>query len=145
MPQELTFPDSGRPAPHRESSRPILVWFSILAAPLAWAARLLVNYTIAGQHCTGAANIGAMALPDGRIATILLIDLLALLLAIIAGCIAYGRWREARSENTGGAHHLVHSGEGRARFLAMCGMLTSTLFGVAVIIDAIGTIIGPPC
>lgn len=145
MPQELPFPESSHSATRRERTSQSLVWFSIVAAPLAWATRLLVNYTIAGQHCAGAADIGAMAHPNGQIATILLIDLLAVLLAVIAGSIAYAAWRETRSESSGGAHHLVHSGEGRQRFLAMCGMLTSTLFGVAVIIDAIGTIIGPPC
>ena len=145
MPQELPYPASNHPAPRHESSHELLTWFSIVAPPLAWAARLLVNYAIAGQHCTGAADIGAMALPEERIATILLIDILAVVLAFVAGVIAYRRWREPRSERGGGAHHLVHSGEGRARFLAMCGMLTSALFGVAVIIDAIGTIMGPPC
>ena len=138
MPQELSYPGSSHSAPHRESSHEILTWFAITAAPLAWVTRLLVNYTIAGQHCVGAANIGALALPDEWIATILLVDLLALLLAAIAGSIAYRQWREMRSENGGSVHHLVHSGEGRARFLAMCGMLTSALFGVAVIIDASG-------
>lgn len=145
MPQELPYPASSHPAPRRDSSHEILTWFSIVAAPLAWSARLLVNYTIAGQHCVGAANIGAVAVPDDWITTILLIDLIAVLLAAIAGSIAYRQWGETRSERGGSAHRLVHSGEGRARFLAMCGMLTSALFGVAIIIDAIGTIIGPPC
>lgn len=131
MPQALSYPDTNHPAPQREPTRQTLVWLSIVAAPLAWSARLLVNYTIAGQHCTGAANIGAQALPNGRIATILLIDLIAVLLAVIAGSIAYRQWREKRTDS--------------ARFLAMCGMLTSTLFGVAIVIDAIGTIVGPPC
>ena len=145
MPQALPYPETNHPAPQRERTQQILVWFSIVGAPLAWSARLLVNYTIAGQHCVGAANTGALAVPDDWIATILLIDLIAVLLAAIAGSIAYRQWRETRSESSGGAHHLAHSGVGRARFLAMCGMLTSALFGVAIIIDAIGTFVGPPC
>jgi hypothetical protein len=104
-----------------------------------------VNYSIAGRHCVGAADIGAMAMPNGRVATMLVIDLIATLIAATAGYVAYQHWLETKSEKGGGAHHLVHSGEGRTRFLAMCGMLASGLFGVAVIIDAIGTIVGPPC
>jgi hypothetical protein len=118
---------------------------AVVAAPLAWTAHLLVNYSIAGQHCVGAADIGAMATPDGRVATILVIDLIATLIAATAGYVSHQHWLETQGEKGGGAHRLLHSGEGRTRFLSMCGMLTSGLFGVAIIIDAIGTIVGPTC
>jgi hypothetical protein len=145
MPQDLSISGSAHPAPQRGNTHQGALWFSVVAAPLGWAAHLLVNYSIAGQNCLGAADIDGMARPDGRLTAILLIDLAAILLAIIAGYIAFQRWLDTRTEKGGGAHHLVHSGEGRTRFLAMCGILTSALFGFAVVIDAIGSILGPPC
>jgi hypothetical protein len=145
MPHQDTLSGSSHPAPQRARTPQTILWLSVIGAPLAWAARLLVNYSIAGQYCIGAADIGQRALAHGRLTTILTIDLVAALVALIAGGIAYQHWLETQSEKGGGAHRLVHSGEGRTRFLAMCGMLTSALFGLAVIIDAIGTSIGPPC
>ncbi len=145
MPHELPISGTAHPAPQRERTRQGALWFSVLAAPLGWAAHLLANYSIAGRNCVGAADIGEMARPGGQLTAILLIDLSAALLALAAGYIALQRWLDTRTEKGGGAHHLVHSGEGRRRFLAMCGMLTSTLFGLAVAIDAIGSILGPPC
>jgi hypothetical protein len=145
MTHEQPISGSDHPAPQRGRTDQTVLWLTVIAAPLAWAARLLINYSIAGQHCLGAADIGERALPHGRLTTILLIDLVAALIAAAAGYAARQRWLETQSEKGGGAHRLVHSGEGRTRFLAMCGMLTSALFGLAIIIDAIGAMIGPPC
>lgn len=145
MPQQQSLPRSDHPAPQRENAHQTMLWLSVVGPPLAWAAHLLINYAIAGQHCVGAADVGAIASQHGRVTTMLIIDLLATMLAAATGYLAYHRWLETQSKKGGGAHHLVHSGEGRTRFLALCGMLTSALFGIAVIIDAIGTIVGPPC
>ncbi|MET1046454.1 MAG: hypothetical protein ABWX70_07090 [Hyphomicrobium sp.] len=145
MPHNLPATGTAHPAPKRDTTNEGVLWFSVFAAPLAWAAHLLVNYTIAGRHCVGAAEIGAIGRPEGQLAVIVSIDIAAALVAIVAGDIAVRRWRETKSEKGGGTQHLVHSGEGRTRFLAMSAMLTSGLFGLAVVIDAIGTILGPPC
>ncbi len=145
MPHDLPISCSPHPGPQRERTHQGSLWFSLLAPPLGWAAHLLVNYSIAGQNCVGGIDIREMPQANGRLTAILLIDLAATLLAIVAGYIAFQRWLDTRTEKGGGAHHLVHSGEGRTRFLAMCGMLTSALFGLAVVIDAIGSILGPPC
>jgi len=137
---------SSHPAPHRERAPFPALAFGLFAAPLAWAAHLLLNYSIAGHSCVGA------AIPDFRVGStrveftsILLIDLCAIALAIAAGYVAYCLWERTKEEKGGDMHHLVHAGEGRTRFLAMCGMLTSLLFGLAVLIDALGAMVGPPC
>lgn len=145
MPNDLPISGSAHPAPQRNKTHQGALWFSVVAAPLAWVAHLLVNYAIAGQECVASAGEASMALASGRVTTMLLIDLAAVLLAGVAGYIAVERWRDTQSETGGGGHHLLHRGEGRTRFLAMCGILTSALFGVAVLIDAIGTVLGPPC
>jgi hypothetical protein len=145
MPQLETLSGSNHPSPQRDRVFAPYLWFSVIAAPLAWAARLLVNYAIAGQRCVGAANVELKTLSHSSFVTMLLIDLLAITVAAIAGYVAYLHWLQTRTDKAGGTHVLVHSGEGRTRFLAMCGMLSSTLFGIAVAMDAIGNALGPPC
>ena len=61
------------------------------------------------------------------------------------GYVAFELWKKTWQEKEGDAHRLVQSGEGRTRFLAMCGVLTSVLFGLAVIFDVIGAMVGPAC
>jgi hypothetical protein len=145
MSNDLPITDTPHPAPQRRKTQQSILWLSVVGPPIAWAAHLLVNYTIAGQRCGNPPAAGSTALADGSVTTMLLIDVVALLLAGAAGYVAYGHWLETKSEKGGSTHELVHSGEGRTRFLAMCGMLTSALVGVGVAIDVVGTIIGPPC
>lgn len=145
MPNDHTISGSAHPAPQRNKINQGFLWLSVLAAPLAWVAHLLVNYAIADHACSALAGGTGSAFAGGQLTTMLLIDLAAILFSVAAGYIAVEHWRNSQSERGGGMQHLVHSGEGRTRFLAMCGILTSALFATAVLIDAIGTILGPPC
>lgn len=107
---------------------------------------LLVNYSIAGQNCLGAAAIESSALGSHDVlSTIFIVDIVALALAASAGYVALELWKKTKDEKSGATQELVQAGEGRTRFMAMCGMLTSALFGVAVAVDALGSIVGPPC
>jgi hypothetical protein len=117
--------------------------FGLFAAPIGWALHLLVNYSIAGQNCVGA--VAASANARGAYSVILLIDLAAVILTVVAGLVAYDLWKKTKEEKVGDTHRLVQTGEGRTRFLALCGILTSTLFGLAVIVDVLGIVVGPTC
>jgi hypothetical protein len=145
MPENPSMTGSDHTAPHRERAPYVALVFGLVAAPLGWALHLLVNYSIAGQYCAGAALTAATTGSDDTVSTIFLVDLIAVVLAIAGGYIAFEVWEKAKQEKEGGAHRLVQAGEGRTRFLAMCGVLTSLLFGLAVVFDAIGAMVGPPC
>jgi hypothetical protein len=79
------------------------------------------------------------------LSAIMIVNLGALVLAIFGGYVAFDLWKQTKHEKDGDVHQLVHAGEGRTRFLAICGILTDTLFGLAVAVDALGSIVGPPC
>ena len=120
--------------------------FCLFAAPLAWALHLLVNNSIAGENCSGAAVSDAASHRWSQaIWAIYVIDAIAVGLSIAACYVAYELWKSSTQERTGDAHRSVHSGEGRTRFLALWAMLTSILFGFAILADALGVFVGPTC
>lgn len=143
MASDLPVSGSAHPAPHRGRASPVALWFAILAPPLAWALRLMINTVIAGQNCAGAEVRAVHA--SGRVPIMLAIDLAALSIAIAGGYVAFRCWQQTRAEAGEDTRRLLHLGEGRTRFLALCGLLTSSLFGVAVVVDMLSIILGPPC
>ena len=146
MSQSPVLSGSPHPAPHRERAPYLALAFGLLSAPLAWVLHLIVNYSIAGQSCLGAAEkeVGTLNSRDA-LSTIFIVDLGTLALAVSAGYVAFELWKKTKDEKAGGAQRLIRAGEGRTRFMAMCGILTSTLFAVAIAVDALGSIVGPPC
>jgi hypothetical protein len=119
--------------------------FGLLAGPVGWALHLLVNTSIAGQYCAGASMTAEASASDATLSTIFLIDLIAIVLAIAGGYVAFEIWEKTAKGAQRHTDRITLAGEDRTRFLAFCGLLTSTLFGLALIFDAVGAMVGPPC
>lgn len=73
------------------------------------------------------------------------VEAIAIAICVAAGIVAFINWRRSRSEKPGDAHQLLASGDGRTRFMAMAGMLVSTLFLLAVAVAALNIAATPPC
>jgi hypothetical protein len=58
-----------------------------------------------------------------------------LLLALSGVWIALRAWRATRDEKGGSRSALLQIGEGRSRFLALCGLLAGGLFCLAIVFD----------
>jgi hypothetical protein len=120
--------------------------FCLVAAPAGWALHLLVNTSIAGKNCAGAAVSEVASQPWSQaIWAIYIVDFIAVCLAIAAGYLAYELWTKSTDETANAMHRSVHSGEGRTRFLALWAMLSSILFGFAIVAGALGVFVGPTC
>jgi hypothetical protein len=133
------------PSPKRGQVGRWAIWFPIVAAPLAWNLQLLVNVPIASHGCyphdvpldapiwgnLGAVNAG--------------VEVVALLVCVVAGLVAWRNWRRTRDEKPGTAHHLIEGGDGRTRFMAMVGLLVSGLFIIAVGFAAANLVVVPAC
>jgi hypothetical protein len=136
----------GHPAPQRRHVAGSLLLLGLLAAPAAWLAQTVLNYMIASRACyphdapLSAASVGALY-------PMLVVTTLAALLIGIAGLIASRRaWlamQEERRDSSG--HHAREVAEGRTRFLALSGMMASSLFIAAVLFDAVSLWVVPPC
>jgi hypothetical protein len=105
-------------------AHPALLWFGVLAAPLAWVAQLLVSYAVEEAACTtGAGAEPVLGSGDGPILAAVSVVALAVALAgIVAAALS---WRFAAADPGGDPR-------GRVAFLAGFGLLAGVVF-VAVI------------
>lgn len=140
-----TIPESqtDHPAPQRATVGVTALSFGILGAPAAWILQELISYTYTSTLC----NIGDLqnALPGAASPLVGTISVIAMVFAIAAGVTALRSWRKTRDEQSGSSHHLLEVREGRTRFLAMCGLLTSAGFLIALIFSAAVLFVGPVC
>jgi hypothetical protein len=74
---------------------------------------------------------------------LLTLNLVCLLLPLAGMAVAFLSWRATREEKPGGTASMLEMGEGRTRFLALCGLLGSALFVLATLFDS-AMIIGVP-
>ncbi len=130
------------PPPRQVGATVLLLAFA--AGPLAWGLHLAVNFAFASEVCfpgltprAGAAGVGWLW------ALLIVIDLAGMAGCAAAAVLAWRTWRAA-------PRHLpvdreIETGEGRSRFLAAWGMLTSALFATAILFDFVSRWVVPLC
>lgn len=136
--------DAAHPAPHRHAINFGLLATALIATPAIWGIRLVVNYGIDSHYCFPG-DRRSNALPGWAWPTLLGIDLLAIVVAIAAVLISLTSWRLSREEFAATSGPLIEIGEGRTRFLALWGLMTSIGFLVAVGFDLVALWIAPAC
>lgn len=106
------------------------LWFGILGPPLFWAARLSSSYALVPFACrTG--WVGLLNLVTGA----------ALLGALVAGAVAWKRWRDV-----GGGTEVDADGRAaRTRFMGLVGVLSSGFFFLVILAEGIGNFLIDPC
>ena len=139
-----TQPDPA-PLSHRVSSAMLL--FSVLGAPGAWSVQLLVDYGLAAHHCYPTATpVIAATVPGGWVYPLLAaLNVMAIMLAILSTLAARTIWNRTKDEHGSSTYHLLSAGEGRTRFLAMCGQLAGLGFLVAILFDTFAIYMVPQC
>jgi len=133
------------PAPDRHKVSFWALMFGCCAAPLFWTGQLLLGYWISAQTCYGSDHPTVTYSPATLHAAFLFFDAVAILAALAGGAVAYWCWRRTQEEKKGGAHRALHVGEGRARFMALWGMLASAWFLIAIVFETIGSTMVPLC
>jgi hypothetical protein len=154
MPEQPAITAEVHPAPRRDKAGLVLLFFGLAAGPIVWSIHLVANYALASHSCfpDGAPRFLAPS-GIGRVwLTLVAIDGLAMLVTAIAALISYRNWRTTRRETSehaspaaGHANELVEIGEGRTRFLALWGMLTSAGFILTILFDLVGLFVLPLC
>lgn len=136
--------DPEQPPP---AQNPPSLWalaFAWLGAPAAWAAQLLLGYGLAAHACFPKA-VPLAAPPDPLWPWLAAISVLCIGLGLAACALAFRNWQVARQEGPGTHHRLLDVGEGRTRFLAMWGLLTSLMFLTALVFGSINLLWVPLC
>jgi hypothetical protein len=136
---------TGHPAPQRSRAGLAALLFGIAAAPLAWDAQILFSSALSGFECYPHAAPLAAPLWGGSRALMLAVSLSGVVISSVAGLISWRSWWRTKEERPGSLHHLLELGEGRTRFMAMAGMLTSGLFLIALAFGISVLCLVPPC
>jgi hypothetical protein len=142
---ELAQFSTGHPAPQRDRVSLFALCFGLAAAPLAWVAQTIIGYALSSYACFPGDSPRSMPLFAGAEQIAVAMNLIAIVVAAVAASIACRSWQATRDEDDGRASHLVEVGEGRTRFLALWGMLTSVGFLVAMIFASLAILLVPLC
>lgn len=136
---------SKHPSPLRGKVALGSLWFGILAAPMAWISLELLSYILTTSLCD-TNNQSALSKHSLKVWYYLLpFSLVAGIISISAIVVAMHNWKKTRHEKSGSAHQLMEVGEGRTRFLAMFGLLTTVGFIVALLFSSITLFLMPLC
>ncbi len=107
------------------SHRQALLWYGVLAAPLAWAAQLAIGYFLEDAGCTpaSAGHVWGVGVSPPSVAVI-----------VICAVVAMGG-AGASLYALRGADEADGRGD-RVRFMATAGLLGSLLFALAILLSA---------
>jgi hypothetical protein len=133
------------PAPARHSVSMGLLLFGLAAAPLAWIVQTSLNYLVASRACYPFDARQLHVVVDGLWSVLIIATVLALAIGVAAAMASWAAWRATRSEYPGGGEEAIQAAQGRTCFLALCGIMISGLFVAAVIFNAVGLFVVPPC
>jgi hypothetical protein len=125
-----------RPSLHRTRVSTATLFLGLALGPAAWALQLMLGYGLSSQACFPSDM--PIAVPAGWRHEWLIIagtGLAFLLIALGGVGLALHAWSATRDEKEGTHHALLEVGEGRARFLALCGVLAGSLFCLAILFD----------
>jgi hypothetical protein len=137
--------ERGHAAPARHEVSRGALWFGILAAPTAWLGVQILDYGAASRFCGARSAEPSAQLVRAIEPWFLWLTGAAFLIALVGCWVARRNWLRTRNEQSGSGHHLLKFGEGRTRFLAMCGLLISVSFCVAFLFTAAYMVVAPLC
>jgi hypothetical protein len=140
-----SIPSPSSPAPPRRDVSLWLLTFGLVAAPLTWIVQTSLNYLVASRACYPYQTRYLDVVTNGFWPLLTTATFVALAIGIAAALTSWRAWRLAREEHQGGWHQAMEVGEGRTRFLALSGLMLSSLFVAAVIFNAVGLFVVPPC
>ncbi len=140
---------AAKPETHpSEGRRQTKLWrllYGLIAPPSAWIAAQIFCSTLANQACHPKYEpLSSPAISGGPLAHGLALGLAALV-CVSGVLVAHEAWRGTRAEHRGGSQTLLEVGEGRSRFMALVGLLTSLGFLVAVGFSIPAAVFVPLC
>ena len=133
------------PSPHRATTSVGGLLYGLMAAPLAWATEQLANSALAQEACFPLTR--PLVAPEfhGLVAYQSAVVVLSLIVSASGAFVAWRAWQATRKERPGNHHELLAIGEGRSRFMAFAGLLTSIGAIVATLFSVIALLLVPAC
>jgi hypothetical protein len=136
---------ASHPSPDRARTGLAALLYGLVAAPVAWGVGELVNAGLAQEACfPGTEPLAAPAFTNLHSLHVVVL-VISLAVSASAAIIALGAWRATWSEQPGDPHALLSIGEGRSRFMALAGLLTSAGFFVGTLFSVPAVLLVPSC
>lgn len=139
-PEQIT-----HPSPHRGKVSAAWLLAGLAIPPTAWVLGMLVGFIISSNACPSVASAAPQVGLAGDAALLIVVELVCLAATIASGLMSRRQWRRVRLEKQDSEHAHLTLGEGRTRFIALTGMLTSGVFAVAILFNLLEPILIPIC
>jgi hypothetical protein len=144
----------GHPAPARGRVPLSALWFGLVGAPAAWSVQTLVNLSLAAHSCFPYLTPVTSPTLGGLRGVTFAVGLASVAVCIGATVVASRSWWRTREEHQGGSGRgrehapgpaALETGEGRTRFMALAGLLTSVTFLVVSVVNTAAIFLVSPC
>jgi hypothetical protein len=130
-------------APEARSASFLVLLFGCIAAPVFWTGQLMLGFGVSAHACYPGDHPILLDRTGPLFTAMIVFDAVALVACAAGAAVSWSAWRKVRQ--TGGQSHTLHTGEGRSRFLAMWGMLSSAWFFLAILFNIIASVMVPSC
>ena len=147
--------EAGHPAPARGSVATWTLWFGFLGAPLGWTLQTLANTAVASHGCYPQLFPLAEPITGGMRGILFVISIVAIIAGVAALAVSFSTWRRTSSEHQeksgaaarqhGESSAALETGEGRTRFMALSGVLTSIVFLIVILAHTAAVFVVIPC
>jgi hypothetical protein len=137
--------DMAHPSPYRHRVGLAALLFGASAAPIFWLGQLILGFAVTAFVCYPGDHPAPLAAAPLLGRALIGFDTIALLACFAGGAVSWWCWRQTAEEKRGGPRHALHTGEGRARFLALWGIISSLWFFAAILFNTIASVTVPPC
>lgn len=104
-----------------------------------------MGYAISSVACYPADTPLTIPVFSGMWGALLAMNITALAVGVLGFLIAHRNWSATRLEQEGDSQQLIERGEGRTRFLAMCGLLVAAGFVTATAFTSVTLVFSPIC
>jgi hypothetical protein len=130
------------------------LWFGFLAGPFGWTVQTLVDSAVTSHGCFPALSPLSTPVIGGLRGMLFVVSVGAIVLCVAGAAVAWRDWTRTREEHhdqsgTAGRHDqptaLLETGEGRTRFMALSGVLTSLTFLIVTIAHTASIFLVSPC
>jgi hypothetical protein len=119
--------------------------FGAGTAPIFWLGQMMLSYGVSAIACYGSDHPTMIASGTVLRATLIAFDAVAIVAAMASGILSYSCWRALRDEKEGGRRRALEVGDGRARFMALWGIMSSLWFFFAIVFSTIASVTVPLC
>ncbi len=138
---------SAHPAPQAGRVQLHESFFALFGGPVAWFVQLCGGYALATQPCfvDGVRAIAPAANRNWTWPAMIVLMVAAVLVSLLALLVSWRAFQRTREEVHGDEQHLMETGAGRTRFLALWGIVLGSGFAIANAFTAVGFMTLPRC